>query len=190
MNRLPRIGLSSMSETTQFAPLVAIGSYVRSTDFLSPLTSRMSFKQHTHTTEPVAALIDLWVSILAGCRSVRQINTKVRPDPMLAISWGRQQFAEQSTVARVLDSLRAEQVEQAREGITQLFHLFSQTAHHDWRQPLTVDIDLTPLPAGRQAMGSTKGYFSKKGGAAVNSVVSAPPPTTKRLVPGSILATP
>lgn len=186
----PTIGLSSMAGTTQFAPLAVIGSYMRSSDLLSPLISRVMFPKKTHTEQPLAALLDLWVSMLAGCRSVRQINTRLRPDLGLAQSWGREQFAEQSTIARVLDSLEAEQVAQARAGTGRLFDWWSQTASHDWHVPLMVDIDLTPLPAGRQAVGSSKGYFAKKGGVVANSVVSVPQPMTRRSVLGSIPATP
>lgn len=190
MKSVPNIGVANLEGMTQYGPLVAIGSYIRSVDLLSPLTSRLVFTQHTHTEEPVQALIDLWVSIMAGCRSVRQINTKTRPDLTLARSWGRAQFAEQSTVARVLDCCQAEQVVQMRAGVTRLFHWLGQTPHHKWTTPLTVDIDLTPLPAGRQAVGSTKGYFTKKGGTAVNYVAWVPPPMTRPSAPGSTQAIP
>lgn len=173
MKSAPNITVSNLEGTTQFAPLVALGSYVRSSDLLSPVMSRLTFTQPTHTEQPVLALIDLWVSILAGCRSVRQINTKTRPDRTLAHSWGRDQFADQSTVARVLDCCQAEQVRQLRVGVTSLFHWLGQTPQHDWRVPLTVDIDLTPLPAGHQAEGSTKGYFREKGGVVANCAASA-----------------
>ena len=164
MKSVPNIGVSNLNGTTQFAPLLALGSYVRSRDLLSPLQSRLAFTQPTHTDKPVMALIDLWVSILAGCRSVRQINTKTRPDLTLARAWGRSKFAEQSTVARVLDCCDEEQVSQLRTGVNSLFHWIGQTPRHDWQDTLMVDIDLTPLPAGRKAEGSTKGYFPKKGG--------------------------
>lgn len=164
MKSVPKITVTPLEGTTQFGPLVALGSYIRSRELLSPLSNRITFTQPTHTEQPVLALIDLWVSILAGCRSVRQINTKTRSDLTLARSWGREQFADQSTVARVLDCCQAEQVSQFRAGVTSLFHWIGQTPQHNWHVPLTVDIDLTPLPAGRKAVGSTKGYFPKKGG--------------------------
>lgn len=55
-----------------------------------------------------AGLLDLWVSILAGCRSVSHVNTHIRPDLVLAQAWGRPRFHEQSTLARILDDCRAE----------------------------------------------------------------------------------
>jgi hypothetical protein len=171
----PRFSLASLGGMTQFAPLVALGFFVREYDLLSPITSRLAFTQATHTEDPIAALIEVWVSMLAGCRSIWQINTKIRPDLVLAQAWGREQFAEQSTVARVLDVCQPEQVDQLRQGIESIYRWTSQAAQHHWIQELLVDIDLTGLPAGRQAEGSTKGYFSeKKGHAAGSYAVSEP----------------
>ncbi|MBI1877286.1 MAG: hypothetical protein HYR94_03475, partial [Chloroflexi bacterium] len=108
----PRISLVPMEGTTQFAPLIALGFFVQEYDLLSPIYSRLEFTQATHTEYPIGALFDVWVSMLAGCRSVWQINTKIRPDPVLAQAWGRPRFAEQSTVARVLDVCQQDQVDQ------------------------------------------------------------------------------
>ena len=173
MKSVPNIGITTLDEVTQFAPLLLLGTYVRHIDLLAPLYSRIVFTQPTHTEKPVEALMDLWVSILAGCRSVRQINTRTRPDLTLARGWGREQFAEQSTIARVLDCCQAEQVNQMRSGINRLFHWIGQTPQHNWTNRLMVDIDLTPMPAGRKGIGSTKGYFPKKGGVVANCVVLA-----------------
>lgn len=172
MSAPPRIGLTPMNGTTQFAPLVAIGFFMREFDLLAPIHSRLVFEQATHTQYPVEALLDLWVSILAGCRSVWQINPKIRPDLTLAQAWGRPRFADQSTIARVLDVCQSEQVEQLGQGVNALYRWWGQAAHHNWASSaeLLLDIDLTGLPAGRQAQGSTKGYFSgKKGHAVANS---------------------
>jgi hypothetical protein len=176
MSARPRITLVPLGQTTLFAPLVALGFYVREQDLLAPIFARLTFEQATHTRHPEAALLDLWVSILAGCYSVSQINTKIRPDRLLAQAWGRPCFAEQSTVARVLDVCQAEQVDQLRAGAAVVYRWLGQAPHQAWADaPLMIDIDLTALPAGRHADGSTKGYFAEKGGADVSCVGSAPP---------------
>lgn len=168
----PRISLVKFEETTRFAPLVALGFFVREEDLLSPIFSRLEFTQPTHTEHPVEALVDLWVSILAGCRSVSQINTQIRPDLVLAHAWGRPGFAEQSTVARVLDVCQEEQVSQLRAGVEAIYRWIGRALHHPWAETaLLMDIDLTGLPAGKSAQGSTKGYFSGKKGLAAGSCV-------------------
>lgn len=166
-------GLREQQGSTQYARLAVLGHYVRTTELLRPLQDRVSLPGRRWRWPPAETLIDLWLSILVACESVAQINTKLRPDVTLAHSWGRlRQVAEQSTVARLLDSLGAEQVEQIRQGVTLISRWLSASAQHDWSQPLMVDIDLTELPASAQAEGSTKGYFQKKGRAADSCVAS------------------
>jgi hypothetical protein len=188
----PRISLASLEGMTQFAPLVALGFFVREYDLLSPITSRLAFTQATHTDYPIEALLEVWVSMLAGCRSIWQINTKIRPDLVLAQAWGREQFADQSTVARVLDVCHPEQVAQLRQGVARINRWIGQAPHHQWAAAeLLIDVDLTGLPAGRTAEGSSQGYFSgKKGHAAGSYVGSAPPLMMKVWPPGCIQATP
>ena len=102
---------------TQFAPLAALGFFVWEQDLFSPIT----FSQATHTEYPNEALIEVWLSMLAECRLIWQINPKIRPDLMLAQCWGREQFAEQPTVAWVLDVCQAEQVTQLRQGVESIY---------------------------------------------------------------------
>jgi hypothetical protein len=108
--------------------------------------------------EPNAKVLDVLVSILAGCRAIFQVNTRIRPDIALARAWGRECFAEQSTLSRTLDAFGEEQVIQLRQGSEALFQRESRTLRYDFVQDwLWLDIDLTPLPASKHAEGSTKG---------------------------------
>jgi hypothetical protein len=157
----PRFTLAPMECGTGFGPLVALGFFVRQHDLWAPVRARVQFAGGTHCEAPVDALYDMWVGILAGCEVVAQVNTVIRADPLLAQAWGREQFHEQSTIARVLDACGPAQVQQLREGLESLLHWLGQASRHDFhRRWLRVDIDLTGLPAGRRAEGSTKGYFS------------------------------
>jgi hypothetical protein len=184
MAAIPRFSLAHLDSYTRFAPLVALGFFVREQDLLSPFFSRLQFPAHLHTVNPTAALIDLWVSILSGCRSVSQINTQIRPDRLLAQAWGRECFCEQSTIARVLDACQSEQVNQLRAGVQAVHHWIGQATRHPWGlAPLVVDIDLTGLPAGRQAEGSTKGYFSGKKRLADGSYAGSQSPSMTRASP-------
>jgi hypothetical protein len=165
MTARPRISLAHLENMTLFAPLVALGYYVREQDLLAPIFSRLQFEQRTHVKHPETAILDLLVSILAGCRSVSHVNTHIRPDKMLAQAWGRTRFHEQSSLARVLDVCQDKQVAQLRTGVEGVYRWLGQGPRHVWSAtPLLVDIDLTGFPAGRQAEGSTKGYFSGKRG--------------------------
>lgn len=178
MTAMPRISLAPLRQITHFVPLVALGFHAREQDLLRPIYSRLAFSQTTHVSDPVAVILDLWVSILAGCSSVSHINTKIRPDRLLAQAWGRPCFSEQSTVARILDACQDEQVSQLSAAVEVIYRWIGQGPRHlrESGEPLTIDIDLTGLPAGRQAEGSSKGYFSgQKGGVDASCAVSERP---------------
>jgi hypothetical protein len=162
MTTKPEFRLSSLEGMTKFAPLIALGFACREQDSFSPIFSRLTFPKGMHIEHPENALMTLWVSLLSGCRSVSQINTAIRPDLTLAQAWGQTRFIEQSTVARILDQIKAGQVEQLREGVEHVYNWLGQALNHDWAEPLLVDIDLTGLPSSSNAEGSTKGYFSEK----------------------------
>src|SRR5690348_8359267 len=100
---MPSVTTAALS-TTRYAPLLVLGWWVTHHDLFSPIRSRLQFSTPTHTTEPVEALLDLLIGLLAGCEVVAQVNTTIRSDPLLARAWGRTQFAEQSTIARTLDA--------------------------------------------------------------------------------------
>jgi len=183
MSKKPLITLARLEGVTQYAPLVALGFACREQDIFSPIFSRLKFPQGLHTEHPENAFLSLFVSMLAGCRSISQINTKIRPDLALANAWGLPRFVEQSTVARVLEQTKQEQREQLRSGIEALYRWIGQAHRHNWKAPFLVDIDLTGLPCSAKSEGGTKGYFSeKKGATAGNCVELEQPSMTKALV--------
>ena len=191
MTAIPRMSLVRMEQTTCFAPLAVLGAYIRQQDLLSPVFSRLAFEQRMHTDKPVEALIDVLVSMLAGCRSINQVNTKVRPEVLLAKAWGRKRFCEQSTLARVLDACEEEQVQQLRAGVEAVYRWIGRAPQGNWSSlPLMIDIDLTGLPAGRKTEGSTRGYFSeKRGHADANCVALGQQTMMKASVPCCTQAT-
>lgn len=192
MTTRPRFSLLNTQHSTQYAPLVVLGYYIREQDLFSPLLSRLAFPDGLHTQAPVMALLDVWVSILAGCRSVSQINTRLRPDRILAGAWGRCCFFEQSTIARILDACQSEQVQQLQSGVEQIYRWMGQAPQQIQAQASSLlDIDLTGMPASRKAQGSTKGYFGReKGGVGASCAGSVPRRMTKWWLPGCIPAIP
>ncbi len=109
----------------------------------------------------VDKLQQILVSILAGCDTISEVNTKLKGDP-LAQSSGWTGFADQSTLSLALDSLTLMNIEQLRTASCQIWQTYGATMTHDWRGFLWLDYDLSGLPCGRQAEGSKKGFFSQK----------------------------
>ena len=159
----PLVGLCRMQGNTSFAPLAALGYYLRQQDFFAPIRHEVKLKMKTVKHEPHEKLIDCLVSILVGCRSLGQRNLRLRPDEVLAAAWGRRRFAEQSTLWDTLDAFTGENVAQLRAALTTIYRRAAKApAQLAGLQRLTVDFDLSGLPASPRAEGSTKGYFSGK----------------------------
>lgn len=161
--RRPTIRLTTLPEETQFAPLGVLGYCLTRTHFLDPVLKSVRLPLKTVTHSPASKLLDVLVSILAGCGAIRHVNTRLRSDLALAQAWGRERFAEPATLARTLDCFTAEQLAQLRQGSEFLFRRESRTLRHpfakDW---LWRDIDLTPLPASKHAEASTQGKRGAK----------------------------
>lgn len=157
------VRLAEMSDETSFAPLGVLGYCLTRTQFLAPVWANLALPLKTVDHAPQAKLLDLLVSILAGCRAIVQVNTRLRPDIALARAWGRERFAEQSTLARTLDAFSSAEVAELRHGSEALFRRESRVLGHDFVHDwLWLDIDLTPLPISKHAEGSTKGKFNRK----------------------------
>ena len=115
-----RLGLSVMKRTTQHAPLAALGYFLRQQDFFAPLREHVKLRCKTVLHEPHEKLLDIVVSMLADCASLKQINTRLRPDLALAAAWGRDIFADQSTITRVLDAFTPASGAQLRTAVEQI----------------------------------------------------------------------
>jgi len=109
---------------------------------------------------PHEKLQDVLVSVLANCSSIKQNDLRIRPDSVLAEAWGREQFAEQSTIADALNAFTGPAVAQLREAVAVIYQREGQACRHNFDADLLAfDIDLTGLRASIRAQGSTKGYF-------------------------------
>jgi hypothetical protein len=186
-----RLGLSAMKRHTSYAPLAALGYVLHQSDFFAPLREHVKLGGKTILHEPYQKLLDVVVSVLADCASLKQINTRLRPDTALAAAWGRERFADQSTSTRALEAFTPPAVAQLRTASERIDIREGPALHPPFAPALLcLDIALTGLPAGRHAEASTKGYCS---GAttvmAANSPASVPRHTMQAWCPESLLAT-
>ena len=156
----PSIILAANKHHTPRAPLAVLGYCLTQSQFLAPLWKPVHLTSKVYRHRPTEKLQDILVAILAGCRSLSQVNTRLRPDKALAQAWERPQFADQSTLSRTLDSLESAHIEQLRIGHLALLKQYSHLRHHDWQKPLMLDIDATSLLASKRAEGSRKGWVS------------------------------
>lgn len=128
---------------------------------LNPL-SGVRIPVKTRQFSPYDKMIQVLLSLLAGCETLSQVNPRLGSEVHLARIWQWERFADQSTLSRTLDALTLKQIDELREASGQIWRSYSQTRHHNWHGYLWLDFDLSGLPCGKQAQGSQKGYFSGK----------------------------
>ena len=156
-----QFGTTDELTNTQLAPVAALMAYYEAQKVLEPLQSVTSATPKGDFTLAEKLEQVVW-SILTGCRYISVVNTKLRPERMLAQVKRIDHFAEQSTLAIALNELTQMDLGQLETSVRQISHQCSRTCQHDWRGFLMLDFDLSGLPCGKQAEGSKKGYFSGK----------------------------
>lgn len=155
-----QICLEEVEGQCSFVPLAVFGYCLTQTNCLKPVWDNMDIQMKSYRHQPVEKLQDILVAILAGCPSMASINTKLRPEQVLANAWKRKNFADQSTLSRILDSLERRHVQQLQAGHLALMQKYSQLRQHDWKQPIVLDIDPTSLVASKNGDGCHKGWVS------------------------------
>jgi hypothetical protein len=103
------------------------------------------------------------VGILAGASTVKETETTVGTDPAVQRAFGLPACPDQSTLQDTLDAATEENVQELR-GVAEELFLRHSPATRRLREGslLTVDIDLTPLPASARAEGSERGYMGRE----------------------------
>lgn len=154
-------GLIDETCNTRFAPLAALWVSYQQDKVLEPLEKvQMAVKNCEYTS--TCKLEQVLLSILSGCETLSEFNTKVRPEKVLAQTMCLEQFSEQSNLSRTLDALTQMNIDQMAGAIQEICKPLSQISTHDWRGFLWLDFDLSGLPCGKEAQKSQKGYFSGK----------------------------
>lgn len=174
------IGFTNNSTNTQFAPLAALSAHYQQNHRLDPL-KQVLIPMKTRAFSTASKLIQVFLSILAGCETLSEVNLRLESETGLAAVWGWERFADQSSLSRTLDALTLMNIAQLRRNTTAIWRANSQIQTHDWRGFLWLDFDLSGLPCSSRAEKSQKGYFSgKKTSPDANWPVSAPLTTEKR----------
>jgi hypothetical protein len=143
------------------ATLAAIGVKLSQLDLFGPIRAWVQIKQKTIKYTPIDKLMDAFISLLAGAGGLVEINTRLRTDIGLQRAFGRVSCAEQSVVQETLDACTAENVDQLRHALDEIYRAHSQGIHHDYQARFhLLDVDLTGMPCGGIAAFATRGYFA------------------------------
>ncbi len=146
---------------TQYAPLAALVAYYEAEKVFVPLQSVTSTAKKGDF-DLADKLQQVVISILSGCTTISEVNTKLRPERIFAQVKRIEGFAEQSTLSIALNQLSQMNIEQLCQAVHQISDRCSRTQRHDWRGLLMLDFDLSGLPCSKQAQAAKKGYFAGK----------------------------
>jgi len=159
-----RKGTTAMEQYTGFsahASLATIGLWMQERKIWKRIEEQVTIKQKIIKHTPHEKLKDVFINILAGGHGISEINNRVRPDKALQMAFGRTACAEQSVASETLNTCTEISVQQMQAVARVIYQEFGQGCRHDYEKGyLLLDIDLTGLLAGKQAEGSSKGYFS------------------------------
>lgn len=155
------LGLTDEPVNTNYAPLAVLMAHWRRQERFQPLET-VEMNMRTRDFSPQDKLLQVMLSILAGCKTLVEVNSKLRQEIALAAVGQWTHFADQSTLSRTLDALTLKQIEQLRAAVRQIWQPRSGVEQHNWHGYLWLDFDLSGLPCGPQAQESQKGYFSGK----------------------------
>jgi len=184
----PTFDLTETYFNSSYASLCVLGQALWERNELDSLRNFDAISMKTCDHTPGEKLLDALLVILAGYPSLYMLNTKLRPDPVLASAWHRRAFADQSVVSRTLDAFSDDSLAQLRAVSYGYWSEHTRLTNHDWRKPLIVDLDLTPLAASKHAEGSAKGYLGKKTRLDANWHASCSIRITNQSCPNSIQA--
>jgi hypothetical protein len=155
------IGFTEELTNSQYAPLAALCAHYQRNHMLEPLAG-VEIPMRERDFDTADKLIQILLSILSGCMTLSEVNSRLKPELRLASVWGWDRFADQSSLSRTLDALTLKNIEQLHGSATTIWRKHSQLKEHDWRSYLWLDFDLSGLPCSPQAQESQKWYFSDK----------------------------
>lgn len=169
-----KIGFTNELTNTSYAPLAALFAHYQHSHLFDPLES-VQIPMRKRDFEPHEKLIQVLLSILAGCETLFEFNSKLKHEKVLPQVLGMSHLSDQSNLSRTLDALTLKNIDELRASTGQIWRSLSQVMARDWRKYLWLDFDLSGLPCGPKAESSQKGYFAgKKTSAAGNWPGSVP----------------
>ena len=155
------VGLTTGEINSHYAPVAVLLSKYVAEGRVEPLQA-VGLGMRTREFSPADKLMQVMVSMMAGCRTLWEVNEKLKHEHKLAQVGGWPRFADQSSLARTLDKLTQMQIEHLQGAIHSCWYPGSGVQRHNWHGYLWLDFDLSGLPCGARAQESQRGFFSEK----------------------------
>ncbi len=164
---MQRYKLANFDDFSITGFLIPTGHYAQKIGLIDLFKEHLRIKMKTVHHTLVEKIIELFVSMIAGCPDIKTVNNRLVPDKLAAAAWRQKQFADQSRVSEVLHRVTPENLLQLED----IFHTFFCQQSLAWRHPpnewLIVDVDMTGLPVSpstRTYEGAAFGFMQKEKG--------------------------
>lgn len=164
---IKRYGLANFDAFSITGFLVPTGHYAQEIGLIDLFKEHLKINMKTVHHSPVEKVIELFVSMIAGCPDVKTMNNRLVPDRLAAAAWGQEQFADQSQVSQVLHRISPQNLLQLEEIFHSLFSQRSLARRHPVDEWLVVDLDMTGLPVSPSSKtyeGAAFGFMQEETG--------------------------
>jgi len=145
--------------------LIPCGLYAQKIGLFDVFEKHLKIDMKTVRYSPIDKVIELFVSIIAGCPDNKTINNRLVPDRLSASAWRQEQFADQSQIHILLHRVNKENLQQLEKAYQEIFADHSLAARYPKNKILTVDVDMTGLPVSPTSTtyeGAEFGHMEKK----------------------------
>jgi len=162
-----RYGLANFDDFSITGFLVPTGHYAQDIGFIDLFKEHLKIDMKTVHHTPVEKIVELFVSMIAGCPDVKTVNNRLVPDRLAAAAWCQKQFADQSRVSEVIHRITPGNLLQLEEISHTLFSQRSLARRHPVNEWLVVDVDMTGLPvspASKTYEGAAFGFMQEETG--------------------------
>lgn len=155
---------------SRYAGVAPVAQWLKQEGIWERVEAAVPIKQKKVKHSAHEKLKDAFIQTLLGEDRLVTINSGIRADAGIQRLFGRRDCAEQSLVSTTLDRCDEASVAGLEAVLAELLRRHGRCQRHAFdRGYLLLDGDMTGLTCGRQAEGSSKGYFAGKKGPAVGN---------------------
>lgn len=155
---------------SRYAGVAPVAQWLKQEGIWEKIEAAVPIKQKTVRHSPHEKLKDAFIQTLLGEERLVTINTGIRADRGVQRLFGRERCAEQSLVSTTLNRCDEASVAGLEAVLAALLQRYGRCQRHAFdKRYLLLDGDMTGLTCGRQAEGSSKGYFAGKKGPVAGS---------------------
>ena len=176
---------------SEHAPLAALAPVISQKQIFSAIHNHVVIAQRRRDYRPSDKLVFVVLGIISGAETINDINHTLRVDAPLLGAFGYETCAEQSVIQQTFNAATAENVVQLESALEQIWmqenqsvSLLESAARE--QTMVTVDLDLSGMPASSKAEGSTKGYFAGKRNTYGRQLARVVVPKTQEIVTESL----